>query len=484
MRPATLVHRSSRPDLPRREVLRRAFAAGVLVTPVGGVLASCATAGGGEGGEGAKGKVSRENPLGVDPSAPLEVVIFDGGYGEEYAKYDENIYRQRYPEAKIEHSAIQRLQEALQPRFVAGNPPDVIDNSGSYWMDIGALVADKQLTDLSELLDAPSLDISGKKVRETLRGGVEEFGKYGDTSYVLDYAYNVYGLWYSSSLFREKGWQYPRTWTEMLDLCEEIQRSTDMAAWTYQGQFPQYFHWTILSMAAKVAGPEVLINIDNLEPNAWKQPALGQAVEAVYELPRRGYIMKGSHGLSHTEAQTEWLQGKAAFIPSGSWLESEMQDITPDGFDMVMGPHQNIAASDRLPFEALLANPGEHFIVPARGKNARGGLEFLRIMLSNRAAKKFSELTGSLTAVDGSEEGLSLGSGFDSVRTALEAAGANTFGYRFDTWYTPLWDEMIDATGALIRTEIKPSDWMARCQKKADEIAKDDSILKYKRQPG
>lgn len=484
MNAVTLNHHDpgGRRGLPRRDVLRRALAAGVLVTPAGGVLASCATAGGGGGdNEGATGKVSQQNPLGVDPAAPLEVVIFDGGFGDEYAKYDEKMYQQAYPKAEIEHQAINRLREAMQPRFVAGDPPDVMDNSGAYLLDLGALVSDGQLAELTDLLEAPSWDIRGKKVKDTLLPNVVEFGTYGGKYYVLEYAHNVYGLWYSSSLFQERGWEYPQTWDAMLDLCEEIQQSTDMAAFTYQGQYPQYFSWTILSMAAKLGGPEVITNLDNLEPNAWKQPAIQQAVEALYELPSRGYIMKGSHGLSHTQSQSEWLQGKAAFIPCGSWLENEMKDSIPEGFEMVMGPHQNLAASGKLPSEAVLAIPAEHFIVPAQGDNVRGGMEFLRIMCSKQAAQEFSKLTSSLTSVAGAADDLSLSPGFNSVRDVLSAAGSNTFAHRFETWYKPLWDEMRDANGALVRMEIKPKDWMARCQKKADEIAADDSVKKYTR---
>ena len=46
--------------------------------------------------------------------------------------------------------------------------------------------------------------------------------------------------------------------------------------------------------------------------------------------------MQGTEGLTHTEAQAEWLQGNALFIPSGSWLENEMRELTPEGFDMVV----------------------------------------------------------------------------------------------------------------------------------------------------
>src|SRR5690606_15569902 len=57
-------------------------------------LGACATGGGGDDGsddgggavaEGG-GEVSDDNPFGVDPSRPVDVVIFNGGYGDQYAK--------------------------------------------------------------------------------------------------------------------------------------------------------------------------------------------------------------------------------------------------------------------------------------------------------------------------------------------------------------------------------------------------------------
>ena len=49
------------------------------------------------------GAKTAENPLGVKDDAPLEVVIFKGGYGDDYAKNAETMYKQKYPKAKINH---------------------------------------------------------------------------------------------------------------------------------------------------------------------------------------------------------------------------------------------------------------------------------------------------------------------------------------------------------------------------------------------
>ena len=76
---------SAQPVLPRRTLLRNAAAAGLLVTPAAGLLSACVGGGGDDEQEQATGEKSAENPLGVDPKAPLEIVIFNGGYGEKYA---------------------------------------------------------------------------------------------------------------------------------------------------------------------------------------------------------------------------------------------------------------------------------------------------------------------------------------------------------------------------------------------------------------
>jgi len=61
------------------------------------------------------GRRARTNPFGVAADAPLDVVIFNGGFGEEYAKYDEQLYTKAFPSAKIAHNATQKISDTLQP---------------------------------------------------------------------------------------------------------------------------------------------------------------------------------------------------------------------------------------------------------------------------------------------------------------------------------------------------------------------------------
>ncbi|GAB3983516.1 extracellular solute-binding protein [Plantactinospora veratri] len=208
----------------RRDILRRTAAAGLLAVPATGLLTGCALGGDDDnsGGESLEGTKSEQNPLGVKEDAPLEVVIFNGGFGEEYAKAHQAMYTEKYPKATIKHSATQEINKTLQPRFVDGSPPDVVNNSGGGQIDFNGLVSQGALADLGELLDAPSLDIPGKKVRDTLLPGVVDVGSYDGKFLVLSYAYTAYGIWYSTKLFADRGWQYPKTWDDHIALCKQI----------------------------------------------------------------------------------------------------------------------------------------------------------------------------------------------------------------------------------------------------------------------
>lgn len=468
----------------RREVLRRTAAAGLLATPAAGLLSGCALGGGDDGGADGdtyRGAKSEQNPLGVAEDAPLEVVIFNGGFGEEYAKAHEAMYTEKYPKAQIKHSATQEINKTLQPRFVDGSPPDVVNNSGAGQIDMGGLVAQNALADLGELLDAPSLDTPGKTVRETLLPGAVEVGSYNGKFMVLNYTYTVYGIWYSTKLFGERGWAYPNTWDEHIALCKQI-KAAGIAPWTYAGKHPRYMSWPVIATAIKFGGPEVATAIDNLEPNAWQSDAMKASAEAWYQIVKDGYIMSGSPGLDHVQSQTAWCQGKAAFISCGSWLESEQKNVTPPGFNMAVAPTPSLGASDKLPFEAIRGTAGEPFIVPAKARNVAGGLEYLRTMLSRRGAQDFTRKVASLTVVAGAADGIELPFGLTSVVKALEASGSNGFNWVYGNYYRKLERELVDAAcGEFFSGRSTPAEFLSQCQKGADQIAADSSVTKYKR---
>ena len=467
-------------DLTRRGLLRRAAAAGVLAAPAASLTAACAL-GGGTSNDQAKGSADAKNPLGVKEDAPLEVVIFAGGFGEDYAKAHEAMYTGRHPAAKINHSSTQEISKTLQPRFVNGTPPDVIDNSGAGAIDASGLIGQNALTDMGDLLDAPSIDDPKTKVRDTLLPGTVEVGTYDGKTFVLNYTYTAYGIWYSTKLFADRGWQYPKTWDDHIALCKTI-KAAGLAPWTYPGKHPRYMSWPVIATAIKLGGLDVTRNIDNLEPNAWKSDPMRQAADAWHQIVKDGYILDGSAGLDHIQSQTAWSQGKAALVSCGSWLENEQKKVTPDGFAMALAPTPSLGKGDRLPFEAIRGTAGEPFVVPAKATNARGGLEYLRVMLSKKGAKDFTQKVASLTAVKGGADGVDLPVGLRSVVKALDASGKNGFNWVYQIYYRKLERYLVDAAcGEFFSGRAGPEEFLNQCQRGADEIAKDGTVKKYRR---
>ncbi|MFE7777238.1 N-acetylglucosamine/diacetylchitobiose ABC transporter substrate-binding protein [Streptomyces sp. NPDC057445] len=471
--------------LGRRDLIKRSAALGLITVPAMSFLSACASGSSGADEKVEKGKVTKQNPLGVNETAALEVVIFDGGFGQQYAIDAEKKFNAAFPKApKVKHKATQKIQSELQPRFNGGTPPDLIDNSGAEQMDMGVLVGKKQLADLTPLLDAPSVDDPNKKIRDTLRPGIVEMGQFdGDPVWIFYYAYTVYGVWYSQTALDKLDAQYPETWDEMLALCEKAKKK-GIAGWTYAGKHPYYIPFSLYPFIAKIGGVEVLDAIDNLEPNAWKHPAVKAAFEAYYELYKKGYILKGTPGLDHIQSQTAWTKGKALFIPNGSWVENEAANTMPADFNLAVSAPSGLDKSDKMPFGTIWASGGEPFIVPAKAKNPEGGMEQLRIMLSEDSSKNFTKQVKSLTAFNGGTDGIELTPGLKSGVAALEKAGTSVVNPRLQDWYVKLQKEQIGVAGLgeMMAGRLTPVEAINKIQGFADKAAQDSSVKHYRHQ--
>ncbi len=420
------------------------------------------------------------NPLGLQPGTSVEGVFFQGGFGRGYLDYAADIFRALHPQNPMTVEGIQRVGDQLRPRFIGGNPPDVIDNSGAGNLDQAALVAEGELLDLAPLFAAPSLDTPGKTFAETLFPGSQVTGVYDGVQRVLLMAYTVSGIWYSQTLFEEKGWTYPRTWDAMMDFCEMVRSTTDMYPWTYQGRYPGYMVFGVLMpLIYKHGGLAAIIAQENLEEGSFASPAVEASLRQIQALHTEGYILPGTEGLTHTESQAEWLQRKAVFIPCGTWLENEMRDLTPPDFNMVVAPVPG--AVDESTADSISAWAGENFIVPTNAKNPIGGMEYLRCLMSRESAKWFAQNVSAIMPVIGGTEGVELSPAVMSATAIAEKAGDDAFDYMWRYWYTDLSTESANLTGELMTGRIQPEQWMEGMEAVRAKVKADPDIPKYSR---
>ncbi|OYN89459.1 N-acetylglucosamine/diacetylchitobiose ABC transporter substrate-binding protein [Parenemella sanctibonifatiensis] len=423
---------------------RRGFLKGALsvaaIASVGG-LSACAAggSGGGGGGSAETGDVTEDNPFGLGENTEVEAVIFNGGYGVDYCVFAGEVVTKKFPTVKVTVTPSTQIAQELQPRFVGGNPPDVIDNSGAGAMSTAQIL--DQLADVSDILEANNYE--GTKIADTLYPGVIEAGTYGDKFVQLNYVMAAYGIWYSDSLFKENGWTAPKTWAEALELSAAA-KEAGKYLFLFGKEAATYYNTLCIDSAIMEGGQEVRLNLENLKPGAWSQEPLQEAFNGLKAIIDAGGMKPGGSGTQFTNAQAQWSDGQEALLyPSGSWIENEMADATADGFDMTVAPTPTVSDSPAAG-DALHASPGEGFILPAKAANPAGAKEFMRAMLSKEAATNFAQLTKSPTIVMDTVPEDGFGSkALQGLNAMLSAAGDQVYPLRFSAYYGLNTDQLV-----------------------------------------
>jgi len=465
---------NSRP-LGRRDFLRGSLAAAALAA-TGSSLAACATSGTGTGAQSSApaGQVSDTNPFGVQSGSTVDAVIFKGGYGIDYAEFAGKQVEAKQSGVTVKVTPTTKVAQTLQPRFVAGNPPDVIDNSGAGLIGINTIR--DQLAELNDVIEAKNYE--GTVIKDTLYPGVTEPGTFDGKFIVLNYALTVYALWYSASLFEQNGWNVPKTYDEMLALGKEAKgKGKYLLGWGKEAA--TYYQTMAIGSAIKEGGDEVRLALENLKPGCWSLPPVQNVFNGLKKIIDAGYMKPGGSGTVFTAAQAQWSDAEDFILyPSGGWIENEMKDQTKSGFKMTGAPEPTVSSNSKLPWEALHSTAGEGYIVPSQGKNVAGGKEFLRAMLSKDAAVNFAKTKLSSTIVKGTVPADGFGStALQSQIKMLEAAGSNIFSWQFVDLYGMNTDQLV-VWNSFLSGDADVAKLTKGLQDITDKVAKDDSIKK------
>lgn len=414
------------------------------------------------------------NPFGLADGSTVDAVIFNGGYGIDYVDFAADLMRKNHPGVTINVAPSTQIATELQPRFLGGNPPDLIDNSGRDLIGISS-IAD-QLEDLNSILDAPNLE--GVKIRDTLFGGIEAPGSYDGRFIRLNYVMTVYAMWYSAQLFEDNGWTPPTTWAEAIDLGKQAkEKGLYLLGWGKEAA--TYYRTTAIASAIKEGGDEVRLGVDNFTPGFWAHPAMQAVFNALYEIIQGGMMKPGGAGTQFTAAQAQWSNDQSFLLyPSGSWIENEMKNATKEGFRMMGIPELSVSDNGALPKTAVHAQPGEGFIVPTNGLNVAGGKELLRTMLSKEAAANFARTKLAPTIVRDTVPADGFGStALVSQSKLLADAGPNVFSWNSFDIYGTNQDELV-VWNSFLDGKLDVAAFTAALAQITDAVYNDPSVTK------
>ncbi|WP_059388510.1 N-acetylglucosamine/diacetylchitobiose ABC transporter substrate-binding protein, partial [Arthrobacter sp. Hiyo1] len=447
-------------------------AAAVLV-PLAGSMASCAGGGGG-GTTGPTGTVSDTNPFGMADKSTVDAVIFKGGYGIDYVDFAGKGFESAHSGSTAKISPSTDIAQELQPRFVGGNPPDLIDNSGAKAIGFSTILA--QLEDLTSVVNAKNLE--GKVIKDTLYGGVLAPGTFEGKLAALNYVLTVYAMWYSDALLKDNGWSVPKTWDEMYALGEQA-KAKGKYLFVWGKEAATYYQEMAIASAIKEGGHDVRLGLENLKADCWSHPALQSVFTALEKIVKAGHFKPGGSGTQFTAAQAQWSNAQeAVFYPSGSWIENEMKDQTKAGFKMTGAPVPSVTTSSKLPYAALHSAAGEPFVVPSQGKNVPGGKELLRVMLSKDAATNFAKTKLAPTIVKDTVPSDGFGStALVSQTKLLSDAGDNIYTWNFIDLYGTNKDQLV-VWNTFLDGKSDVATLTSDLQKITDKVRNDSSVKK------
>ncbi|KGN34881.1 hypothetical protein N802_02275 [Knoellia sinensis KCTC 19936] len=458
----------------RRSILRLAMAGSVTLPAL--ALAGCATGGGSSDDPTttAGGNTSETNPFGMADKSTVEAVIFNGGYGIDYVTFAAGVVEKTQAGSSVEVKPSTQIAQELQPRFVGGNPPDLIDNSGANLIGINT-IAD-QLEDLNDVFEAKNLE--GTTIKDTLYPGVEEPGTIDGKLVAINYVQTLYAVWYSASLFEANGWTPPKTWDEAIKLGADAKaKGKFLMLWGKEAA--TYYQTLAIGSAIKEGGDEVRLALENLKPDCWSHAAVQGVFKALETIIKNGYMKPGGGGTQFTAAQAQWSNGQEALLyPSGSWIENEMKDQTKADFKMTGFPEMTVTAQSKMPYTALHSAAGEGFIVPSKAKNVAGGKELLRTMLSKEAATNFAKTKLAPTIVKDTVPADGFGStALQSQSKLLADAGDDVFTWKFVDNYG-MNQDMLVPWNAFLAGQFDAARLTSELQKITDKVANDSSVKK------
>lgn len=406
-------------------------------------------------------------------SGDLTVLAFKGGYDIDFYKQAGEEFQSKNPDLKIKVDGSPDIAAQIRTNMLAGSPPDLMYPGWKY--DHWNAAEEGQLLLLDTALDSPAYG-STEKWRDTFEPSILKLGQKDGHQFVLPYFFSVWGWWFDPNVFAKNGWQAPKTFDELLVLCEKI-KAKGIAPITFQGKYPYYMiQGMLLPWAQDIGGIQVINDIQNLKPGAWQDPAVLAAAKMIRELRDKGDFEKGAVGLDHTTSQTEFLQGRAAMIPCGTWLDSEMKKVMPPNAKMqfLMPP----VARDSKGDPSALCIEIEPWMVPAEAKNANGAIAFYKYMTSLPKAKEFVEQKATLMSIKGSDQAKLPETLV--VPAQLFKQSKTVYSYLARQWYAAMETDVEGALTSMLNGEITPEQFCDRAEAAAQKTRDDASVAKHK----
>lgn len=248
----------------------------------------------------------------------------------------------------------------------------ITTNLEEYYPNLNALVTGKQVPDVFIVSPGPNLDVyvdENNPVAADLTPYLDAEWKgsftgdsvftqmtYGDGIYAVPLNIAAACVFYNTEMFQKAGCEVPKTWDELLAVCEKLQQAGYTPITISAGTA-----WCLSMVAGYLCNREGvdIAAIENQEAN-WTDENVANAAKKLVELSK--YFQPTAAGDTNDVATAAFYNEEAAILVQGSWVIGQVNGANP-GFEEKCGvfafPGEGgvIAKSDSLAMSATTKYP-------------------------------------------------------------------------------------------------------------------------------
>jgi len=215
-------------------------------------------------------------------------------------------------------------------------------------------------------------------------------------------------LYYRKDIFSKYGLHVPTTFAQLETVCQTLkthQIPCMASAGVYGWHIMRVFDFFLEHTAGPALHDQLLAG-----KTSWDRPQVAAAFALLKKWTANGWFPSGYMGITPTQGQQLFEQGKAAMVPEGDWFVTNMNlaGVSKDKYGFFAPP------TDQKP--ARLDGFAEQFMIASQSKHPAEAAEFLNWWLQPAIQTKYYAVNGS-----------------SATRGALPSQAANPMGNLYAT---------------------------------------------------
>jgi raffinose/stachyose/melibiose transport system substrate-binding protein len=326
-----------------------------------------------------------------------------------------NRFEEQNPKYTLERETVapDDLLTVIKTRLQSGQPPDVF-NYGTGPGFAGVLQDAGLLSSLEKAYKENGWEIyDWAKQQVTYDGTV-----YGVPDLLQEMI-----VYYNKDLVPEA----PKTVDELREIADDLKGQGKIPfAFGDSERWPagHLFSMGVSNLLGKEGLDEILYG-----DGRWDVPEVEKAIDLMFrDFVESGYYPEGVNAITYDDANSLFYAGKAAMLPTGTWLISAIVE-TVQNFEVGFFPFPSIEGSDIAP----AAGTGTGLFVAKNATNPEGAITFIDYLLQNDTARLLTEKLLVIPAHPFNQAGLDVPELFRAVvEDVSKSTEVGALGYNID----------------------------------------------------